>query len=239
MENSTSIFGIHPVMEAINGNITIEKIWLLKEGKHHRDILPLAKQKNINVSFVPHQKFRKYQSKNHQGVVAFLSPIEFADFEHTVTEALSQDKDSIFLLLDGITDVRNVGSILRTAECVGVSAVIIPQQGSARINSDMVKTSAGAIFNIPICKVNHLKDAIYFLKASGVQTIGATEKAEHNLFNTKISKPVALVMGSEGEGIHKGILKLLDQTYRIPISGQTQSLNVSVAAALFMYELFR
>ena len=239
MENTTEIFGIHPVLEAIRSGKAIDKIWLLKEGSHFKDIIAIANNEGIKVSFVPQQKFRKYQSKNHQGVVAFLSPIAFSDFESTVQNALETNGNSIFLLLDNITDVRNVGSILRTAECVGVSAVIVPQQGSARINNDMVKTSAGAIFNIPICKVVHLKDAIYFLQANGVPVIGASEKANQTLFQAELSRPTALVLGSEGEGIQKGIIKLLDGIYSIPIHGKTQSLNVSVAAALFMYELVR
>jgi 23S rRNA (guanosine2251-2'-O)-methyltransferase len=149
MENTTEIFGIHPVLEAIKSGKTIDKIWLLKEGSQSKDILSLSKKEGIKVSFVPQQKFRKYQAKNHQGVVAFLSPVGFLDLESTVENALKDNPHAIFLLLDNITDVRNVGSILRTAECVGVSAVVFPQQGSARINNDMIKTSAGAIFNIP------------------------------------------------------------------------------------------
>jgi len=239
MENTTVIFGIHPVLEAIRSGKAIDKIWLVKEGNHFKDIISKARSEGINVSFVPQQKFRKYQSKNHQGVVAFLSPVDLSDFEDTVQNALDDNPKAIFLLLDNITDVRNVGSILRTAECVGVSAVVIPQQGSARINNDMVKTSAGAIFNMPMCKVNHLKDAIYFLKANGISIIGASEKAKQSLFNAKLSKPTALVLGSEGEGIQRGIIKLLDEMYSIPLYGKTQSLNVSVAAALFMYELVR
>lgn len=239
MENTTEIFGVHPVLEAIKSGRAIDKIWLAKEGNHFKDIISIAKQEGIKLTFVPHQKFRKYQSKNHQGVVAFLAPISFSDFEVTIQNALEANPEAIFLLLDNITDVRNVGSILRTAECVGVSAVIIPQQGSARINNDMVKTSAGAIFNMPICKVVHLKDAIYFLQASGVSIIGASEKAHQSIFSADLKKPTALVLGSEGEGIQRGIVKLLDGIYSIPIHGKTQSLNVSVAAALFMYELVR
>jgi len=239
MENTTEIFGTHPVLEAIKSGKAIDKIWLAREGNHFKDVISIAKKEGIKTSFVPQEKFRKYQSKNHQGIVAFLSPVDFADFESTIQNSLQADSNSIFLLLDNITDVRNVGSILRTAECVGVSAVIIPQQGSARINNDMVKTSAGALFNIPICKVNHLKDAIYFLKANEISVVGASEKANQSVFKAELPKPIALVLGSEGEGIQKGTLKLLDGTYSIPIHGKTQSLNVSVAAALFLYELIR
>jgi len=239
MQDQHIIFGTHPVLEALKSNKALDKIMIQKDGESHQDILKLAKDLNVNVSFVPHQKFRKYQSKNHQGVVAFMSPVDFVDFETTINEALEENKNAVFLLLDGITDVRNFGSILRTAECTGVSAVIMPQQGSARINEDMVKTSAGAIFNIPICKVNHLKDAIYFLQASGVTLVGASEKAKDSLFESQIAKPAALVMGSEGFGIHHGILKLLDHTYHLPMKGKTQSLNVSVASGLFLYELIR
>lgn len=239
MEKQNIIFGVHPVLEALKADTTIDKIIIQKGSEHYQEVLNLANQENIKVSFVPHQKFRKYQSKNHQGIVAFTSPIDFADFEQTIEVSLENNKESTFLLLDGITDVRNFGSILRTAECVGVSAVIIPQQGTARINEDMVKTSAGAIFNIPICKVNHLKDAIYFLKANGVSVIGASEKANDSIYDAKISKPTALVMGSEGFGIHHGIIKILDHTYHIPMTGKIQSLNVSVAAGLFLFELTR
>ena len=239
MQEQHIIFGVHPVLEALQTENTIDKIQIQKGSEHYQQVLNLANDQNIKVSFVPHQKFRKYQSKNHQGIVAFMSPINFADFETTVENSLKTDKNSVFLLLDGITDVRNFGSILRTAECVGVSAIIVPQQGTARISSDMVKTSAGAIFNIPICKVNHLKDAIYFLKASEITVVGASEKAHESLYDATVSKPVAVVMGSEGFGIHHGIIKILDQTYHIPMKGKTQSLNVSVAAGLFLFELMR
>jgi 23S rRNA (guanosine2251-2'-O)-methyltransferase len=239
MQENNIIFGIHPVVEALKSNNTIDKILIQKGGDNFQEILHLANEQQIKVSFVPHQKFRKFQSKNHQGVLAYLSPVEFADFDLTITNALNNDKSAVFLLLDGITDVRNFGSILRTAECTGVAAVIIPQQGSARINEDMVKTSAGAIFNIPICRVNHLKDAIYFLKAHDVHLIGASEKANQSLFEQEIKKPCGLVMGSEGFGIHHGIIKLLDNTYHLPMKGKTKSLNVSVAAGLFLYELCR
>ncbi len=239
MQESNIIFGIHPVIEALKSENTIDKILIQKGGDNFQEILNLANEQNIKVSFVPHQKFKKYQSKNHQGVLAYLSPVEFADFEDTVSAALKKNKESVFLLLDGLTDVRNFGSILRTAECTGVSAVIIPQQGSARVNEDMVKTSAGAVFNIPICKVNHLKDAIYFLKAHDVEMIGATEKANQSLFDAELQKPCGIVMGSEGFGIHHGIIKLLDHTYHLPMKGKTKSLNVSVAAGIFLYELCR
>lgn len=239
MQNKSIIFGIHPVLEALKSDKALDKIWIQKETNNTQDILNLANELNVKVSFVPHQKFRKYQSKNHQGVVAFMSPIDFADFETTIEQAISKNNQAVFLLLDGITDVRNFGSILRTAECTGVCAVIIPQQGSARINDDMVKTSAGAIFNIPICKVNHLKDAIYYLQSSGVTMVGASEKAKESLFESNVAKPIGLVMGSEGFGIQHGIIKLLDHTYHLPMKGETKSLNVSVAAGLFLYELIR
>lgn len=239
MQKENIIFGIHPVKEALKSDNTIDKILIQKGGDNFQEILNLANEQQIKVSFVPHQKFRKYQSKNHQGVLAYLSPVNFSDFDATVESAVQKNKDAVFLLLDGITDVRNFGSILRTAECTGVAAVIIPQQGSARINEDMVKTSAGAIFNMPICKVNHLKDAIYFLKALDVNLIGATEKANQSLFDAQLKKPCALVMGSEGFGIHHSIIKMLDNTYSLPMKGKTQSLNVSVAAGIFLYELMR
>lgn len=239
MQNDNIILGVHPVLEALRSDNTIDKILIQKGNEHSQEILNLANEQQVKVSFVPHQKFRKYQSKNHQGVMAYLSPIEFQDAETTVEHALKHNEKAVFLLLDGLTDVRNFGSILRTAECTGVAAVIVPQQGSARVNEDMVKTSAGSIFNIPICKVNHLKDAIYLLQAHGIQLIGASEKAHTSLFDAKIQKPCALVMGSEGFGIQHGIIKLLDDTYHLPMQGKTKSLNVSVAAGIFLYEISR
>lgn len=239
MEKQHNIFGIYPVLEALRSKQPVDKIQILKGSENTQDIISLANENHVKVSFVPHQKFRKYQSKNHQGVLAFMSPVDFVDFETTVENALKNNPKTVFLLLDGITDVRNFGSILRTAEASGVGAVIVPQQGTARINEDMVKTSAGAIFNIPLCKVNHLKDALYFLKDNGVTLVGASEKSNQSLFDNTIEKPVALVLGSEGLGIHHGIIKMLDHTYHIPMKGQTQSLNVSVATGLFLYEFIR
>jgi 23S rRNA (guanosine2251-2'-O)-methyltransferase len=239
MQTKDIIFGIHPVIEALKSGKPIDKIQILKESENTQDIIRLANEKQVKVSFVPHQKFRKYQSKNHQGVLAFMSPVDFVDFETTVENVLKSKPEAVFLLLDGITDVRNFGSILRTAESSGVSAVIVPQQGTARINEDMVKTSAGAIFNIPLCKVNHLKDALYLLKTHDVTLVGASEKSNQSLFDNTIKKPVALVLGSEGLGIHHSIIKMLDHTYHIPMKGHTQSLNVAVAAGLFLYEFVR
>ena len=145
----------------------------------------------------------------------------------------------MFLLLDGITDVRNLGAILRTAECTGVDAVILPKSGSAQVNNETIKTSAGAAFNIPICKVNHLKDALFYLKSSGVEIVAVTEKTNTSVYELELNKPLALLMGGEGEGIQPSILKMADVKGKLPMLGSIESLNVSVACGVILYECLR
>lgn len=235
MENI--IYGIHSVQEALNEKKDIDKILINMNLKNKfNDIASNARQENIKVSYVPVQKFKKYDHLNHQGIIAEISDIAYADFEETIENALAHEEASTFLLLDGITDVRNLGAILRTAECTKVAAVIIPTQGSAKVNSQAIKTSAGAAYKLNICKVNHLKDAIFYLQSSGVKLIGATEKAKQNIFESDLSGSTAFVMGGEEKGIHHSLVKMLDETAKIPLMGSINSLNVSVACGMFLYE---
>lgn len=241
MENETTIFGIRAVIEAIKSGENIDKIFLQKglQGDLFRELEQLLKKERLNSSYVPVEKLNKLTTKNHQGAVAQIAPITFYELEELVSKALESDKTPLFLLLDQISDVRNFGAIIRTAECTGVSGIIIQKKGGAPVNGDTIKTSAGAIFKMPICKVDHIKDAVYYLQASNIKVVAATEKTENNLYDIDFTEPCAIIMGSEGKGINPSILKIADDTAKLPILGDIESLNVSVACGAFLYEVVR
>ena len=199
----------------------------------------LLKTNSISSSYVPIEKLNRLTNKNHQGVVAFISPVDFYNLEDLVISVTEEGKVPLFLLLDEVSDARNFGAILRTAECTGVHGIIIPQKGSAPVNGDTIKTSAGAVFNIPICKVNHIKDAIQYLQGSGIQVIGATEKTNDFIYDVNFKLPAAIVMGAEGKGLSPSVLKLVDKKAKLPMYGEISSLNVSVACGAFLYEVIR
>ena len=203
------------------------------------EILRTIENSDISISHVPSEKLNRLTKGNHQGIVAITSPISFHSLEDVVEKALSKDVNPLFLVLDQISDVRNFGAIIRTAECAGVQGIIIQKQGSAPINGDAIKTSAGAVFNIPICKVDHVKDAIYFLQGSGIRTIAATEKAQDLIYDIELNQGIAIVMGSEGRGINPSVLKIVDQLVKLPMLGKIDSLNVSVACGAILYEAVR
>ncbi len=237
MEKDNIIFGAHSINEALNEAVDIDKIHvnLTTKGKYN-DIVSKAKAQHIKVSFVPHQKFKNYEHLNHQGILAFVASISYRKLEETVEAILKANPKPTFLLLDGITDVRNFGAIIRTAECTGIDAIIIPTQGSATITKETIKTSAGAAFKIPIIKVAHIKDAIFYLQSSGVELIGASEKSDTSITKVNFNKANGIIMGSEGKGIQPSILKMLDVKAKIPMTGEINSLNVSVACGMFLYE---
>ena len=213
MEKENLIFGIRAVIEAIHSGAVIDKVFLFRETQSSdlmRDLMRILKQKNINFSYVPVEKLNRFTSKNHQGVVATISPVNFISIEELTENAFKQTSTPLFLILDQISDARNFGAIIRTAECSGVNGIIISKQGAAPVNGDTVKTSAGAVFNIPLCKVEHIKDAVFFLQGSGVKTVGATEKTEHTLYDLDLKTPLAIVMGSEDRGINPSVLKIID-----------------------------
>ena len=241
MTQITQIYGIRTVMEAIKSGETIDKIFIQQglSGSLVRELEELIKAQNIHISYVPVEKLNRLNKKNHQGVIATVSPVKFMELETLVSKATSENRKALFLLLDQISDVRNLGAIIRTAECAGVDGIILPAQGSAPINADTVKTSAGAIFNIPLVKVSHLKDAVYYLHGSGVQVVGATEKTNQSLYDIDFNSPTALIMGSEDKGISPSLLKIVDQKAKIPLLGSTDSLNVSVACGISLYEIVR
>jgi 23S rRNA (guanosine2251-2'-O)-methyltransferase len=239
---STNIFGIRAIIEAINSGSTMNKIYLQKglRGSLFFELNLLIKEKGITTSVVPVEKLdRLSKYSNHQGAVAQISPVAFHDLEPLIEKVLEDKKAPIFLLLDQLSDVRNFGAILRTAECTGVDAVIVQKNGSAPVNAETIKTSAGAAFKIPICKVDHIKDAIYMLQASDIKTVAATEKTEISIYEVALNQPIAIIMGSEHRGVNPSILKMVDFKAKLPLLGEIESLNVSVACGAFLYETIR
>ena len=235
------LFGMHPVTEALLSGKKIEKILFKQglEGDRFHQLMELAQERQIPVQFVPGERIDRYGKGRAQGVVAFLAQIDFVDLETMVSQALAQSDRPIFVLLDGVSDVRNFGAIARTAECAGVSGLILPAKGGAAINADAVKTSAGALLRIPTCRVPNLKTALYYLKESGFQVVGATEKTDELMYAVDFTQPTALVMGSEGRGISAPVMGLCDALAKIPMAGEIGSLNVSVATSIILYEAVR
>jgi 23S rRNA (guanosine2251-2'-O)-methyltransferase len=237
------IFGSRPILEALTAGKELEKIFLLRGSKNPTtdEIVQLAKGLEVPVVTVPLEKLNKLTRKNHQGAVAFLSSISYVPLAETVTSLFEQGKSPLLLILDRITDVRNFGSIARNAECMGVNAIVIPSRGGAQINADAVKTSAGALHLVPVCREPNLKDTIEYLKDSGFQIVACTEKTEQNLSDMTLDMvgPTAIIMGSEEDGISPEYLKRADARVRIPLMGQIGSLNVSVATGIILYEAMR
>jgi len=241
MDKSHIIYGLRPIIEVINSNQSINKVFLQKGlgGELFKELEMSIRKNGISVSYVPIERLNRFTKNNHQGAVAEISPVQFPDFEVLIEQIINTSKPPLLLLLDKVSDVRNFGAILRTAECSGVDAVIIPKSGAAPITDDTIKTSAGAAFNIPITKVDHLKDAIYYLQASGIKVVAATEKAKNDIYNIEFNGPSAIVMGSEGKGISSSILNMVDDKAKLPLLGDIGSLNVSVACGVFLYEVVR
>ncbi len=235
------IFGIHPILEAVEAGKTVNKV-LMKRGLRgeQADMLAVVlRQHNISVQQVPQEKLQRITRKNHQGVIAFLSPIEYHRLDMLLPQVYERGENPLFLLLDGVTDVRNFGAIARTAECAGAHGIVLPKKGGALVGADAVKTSAGALMRIPVCREESLKATVEYLQWSGVRVIGASEKTQEEFYHCDYTGPTAIVMGAEGSGLSQEVLTLVDQLAAIPIQGKTNSLNVSVSAALFLYEAVR
>ena len=241
MQRETKIYGLRAILEAIEADKSIDKIFLQKnlKGELFKKLEKNIRAKGLNFSYVPIQKLNRLTSHNHQGAVAQMAPITFHDLDKLVTNVIQNKKNPLFLVLDQLSDVRNFGAIIRTAECTGVDGIIIPKKGSAPINGDTIKTSAGAVFNIPICKVDHIKDALFYFQASNIKTIAASEKAEITIHKTDFTKGCAIIIGSEGKGISPSVLKIIDYKAKLPMFGTIASLNVSVACGAFLYEVIR
>ncbi|WP_103071008.1 23S rRNA (guanosine(2251)-2'-O)-methyltransferase RlmB [Aquimarina sediminis] len=241
MKNESLIFGIRAIIEAIGAGKAVDKLFIQKglQGELSKELMKVVREKNITINYVPVEKLNRLTRKNHQGAVAYISPIDFYDLENLVINVIESGETPLFLILDQLSDVRNFGAIIRTAACTGVHGIIIQKKGGAPVNADTVKTSAGAVFKIPICKVDHIKDAMFYLQGSGIQIIAATEKADTNIYDTDLTVPSAIIMGSEGKGISQSVLKLVDQQAKLPMHGDIASLNVSVACGVFLYEVTR
>ena len=243
MEKEIEIYGIRGIIEAIESSKEISKVYLLKsdspQSSLFRSLVILLERKNIKSSFVPKEKFKKYSDKNHQGAVAVLSPVSLLSIENLISSTFDEKTPKTYLLLDGVTDTRNFGAIIRTSAAADIDGIIISQSNSAPINADVVKTSSGGVFKIPIARVNNIKDAILYLNSINVEIISLSEKADKTIYEANLKKSVGLILGSEDRGISKSILALSNDVIKIPISSKIDSLNVSVAFSAVIFELVR
>ena len=241
MERSEYIFGIRAVIEAIDAGKQIDKIFIKKDlqGELVGELFDLIKSHHIVTQRVPIERINKITRKNHQGVVAILSAVTYYSLDNIISQLYEDGLLPFVVVLDGITDVRNFGAIARTCECVGANAIVIPERGSVSVNADAVKTSAGALHHIPVCRERNVVSAVRFLKDNGYQIVAASEKAEINYTQADYTTPIALVMGAEDVGVSPEVIKLCDTFVSIPMFGNISSLNVSVAAGVMMYEVVR
>jgi 23S rRNA (guanosine2251-2'-O)-methyltransferase len=235
------IFGIRAVIEAIQEGKEIDKVLIKKGliGDLFKEMFDLIRIHQVPFQYVPIEKINRISRKNHQGVLAFISPVALQRIEDIIPTLYEDGKTPLVLVLDQVTDVRNFGAIVRSAECAGVHAIVIPDKGSARINADAVKTSAGALHLVPVCRTRSMKETVSYLKESGLKMVAATEKAQAVYTNADMTGPMAIIMGSEDTGIDPRLLAMADLQVKIPILGQIESLNVSVAAGLLIYEVVR
>ncbi len=235
------IFGTRAIMENILAGNEIDKLMVQKGLSNPllKELIQTARKHNVPVSQVPLEKLNRVTRKNHQGAIAMMSSVTFASLDNIINEAYGNAEEPFLLILDRITDVRNFGAIARTAECAGVHAIVVPSRGSAAINSDAMKTSAGALGYIPVCREDNLKTTLEYLKGSGIRIFGCTEKTGDNMFEADLSGPIAVLMGSEEDGISPEYLKMCDIRGKIPMTGHIESLNVSVSSAVAVYEVVR
>jgi 23S rRNA (guanosine2251-2'-O)-methyltransferase len=235
------IYGLHPVIEAIRSGKEIDKVLFRAglKGETVRMLTTLVKENNVPFQYVPAEKLNRITMKNHQGVIAFLSMISYTRLEDLVPFIFESGKSPLLLVLDGITDVRNLGAVARTAECAGADGLIIPAYGSAQVSEDAIRSSAGALLRLPVCKVSSLANAITYLKQSGIHVAGATEKTKEVYTDMELDGPLAIVMGSEEKGLSPDVLKLCDLLVSIPMMGEISSLNVSVASGVLLFEAVR
>ena len=235
------IFGIRTVIEAIEAGKEIDKILMRRDmtSELSRELFAALNGLQVPVQYVPLEKLNKITMKNHQGAIAFISPVAYQRIEDIIPTIYEEGRLPFIVVLDGITDVRNFGAIARTCECAGVDAIVVPTKGGASINADAVKTSAGALLKIPVCREANLGNALKFIASSGVKLLAASEKARKNYTEAILSEPIAIIMGAEDEGVSSDHLRLCDEMVSIPMLGTIDSLNVSVAAGVLIYEAVR
>ncbi len=241
MKEKEMIFGLRAVIEAAQAGKDIDRVLVKRElqGELFHELLEVLTMHEIPIQKVPLERIDRFTRKNHQGVLAFMSAVTYQKIEDIVPLLYEQGKNPFIVVLDGITDVRNFGAIARTCEVAGVDAIVIPARGSVRVSADAIKTSAGALHSIPVCRELNIRDAVQFLRNSGIKVVSATEKAAENYTSSSYVDPVAILMGAEDVGISPELLKISDELVKLPIFGTIQSLNVSVAAGVMMYEVIR
>jgi 23S rRNA (guanosine2251-2'-O)-methyltransferase len=241
MEKIDMIYGTRAVLEAIAAGKNIDKI-MIQSGLSNdliKELIAVARNNNVPIAFVPAEKLKRMSSKNHQGVICLISVVSYSSVDDLIFKAYNEGREPFLLILDRITDVRNFGAIVRTAECAGVDGIIIPDKGNAPITSDAMKTSAGALNHLPVCREKDLKKVIQLLHDNGIRVVACTEKTERDLYQLNLSGPIALILGSEEDGISDNLLRAADELARIPLRGKIGSLNVSVAAGIALYEVVR
>jgi len=241
MSNNDYIFGIRAIIEAIRSGKTIDKLMVKKglQGELFQELSELIKEFQVNAQYVPEEKLNRITRKNHQGVIAFISPVPFYELDEIITRTYENGETPFFLYLDQVTDVRNFGAIVRSAECAGVHAIIVPEKGSAQINADAVKTSAGALHTMPVCKVRNAYNTLKNLQENGIKLFAATEKAQTVYFEEDYKAPCTIIMGAEDTGISNEILRIADSLIKIPLKGKIESLNVSVATGILLFEVLK
>lgn len=235
------LIGLRPLQEAIQAGSEIDKILIQRglQGDIIQHTKLLIQQHNIPFQYVPSEKLNSITTKNHQGVIAFVSPISYGNFENIIAQTFDAGATPLLVMLDGVTDVRNFGAICRNAECMGAQAILVPEKGSAQINEEAIKTSAGALYNIPVCRIKSIEQAIHTLQLSGIRVVACSEKTRKELYEIDLTMPICIIMGSEESGISPEALKKSDEIVRIPMTGKTSSLNVSVASGIILYEVLR
>lgn len=240
-ENNEFVFGIRAVIEAIKAGKDVESIYIQRglTGEIILELKALLKGTDIPVHNVPVEKLNRMTQKNHQGVIAVISAIAFQKIEDIIPMIYEKGETPLVLILDGVTDVRNMGAIARTAACAGVHALIVPSKNSAQINADAIKTSAGALFSIPVCRHQNLHKVALYLQECGLQIVACTEKTNDLIYSPDYTAPTAIVMGSEDEGISNDIMRMANHLAKIPMIGEISSLNVSVSAGVILYEAIR
>lgn len=241
IDKSQVVFGIRAVIEAIESGKQVDKVLMKKDlgGELARELLSVTREYNVPVQRVPVERINKVTRKNHQGVIAFMAAVDYYHVDDIVPALYDEGINPLVVVLDGVTDVRNFGAIARTCECAGVNCIVIPERNSVSVNADAVKTSAGALNYLPVCRERTLVKAVQYLRDSGFKVMGASEKTDLNYTKADFTGPVAIVLGAEDTGISTDVLKLCDTLVAIPEFGQINSLNVSVAGGIMIYEVVR
>jgi 23S rRNA (guanosine2251-2'-O)-methyltransferase len=241
MEKSDMIYGTRAVIEAILAGKEIEKVMIQSALSNDliKELIEVARTNNVPYTFVPQEKLKRLSSKNHQGVICILSSVTYASLDNLIDRAYSDGREPFLLILDRVTDVRNFGAIARTAECAGVDGIVMGEKGNAPMTSDAMKTSAGALNHLPVCREKDLKKTLQFLRDNGIKVVACTEKASKDIYDIEMNGPIALIMGSEEDGIADALIRDADELAKIPLKGKIGSLNVSVAAGVAIFEVVR